>query len=87
MTSDELFVKFGKYIANGNIFDQNRFYLNLGYKFHSEIRAEIGYLNQTALRLNNKAKNNVDFNNNLFVTLIFDNINKLFRRNEDPVPQ
>jgi len=87
MTSSELFVKFGKYIANGNIFDQNRFYLNLGYKFHPEIRVEVGYFNQTALRLNNKAKNNVDFNNNLFVTLIFDNINKLFQKNEDSPSQ
>ncbi|MFL5730458.1 MAG: DUF2490 domain-containing protein [Cytophagaceae bacterium] len=83
MTSSELFVKFGKYIANGNIFDQNRFYFNLGYKFHPEIRAEIGYLNQTALRLNNKAKNNVDLNNNLFVTIIFDNINNLFSKKDD----
>jgi Protein of unknown function (DUF2490) len=83
MTSDEVFMKFGKYVANSNIFDQNRFYFNIGYKFHPEIRAEIGYLNQTALRFNNAAKNNVDFNNNLFVTLIFDNINKLFGKKEE----
>jgi hypothetical protein len=86
MTSSEIMVKFGKYIANGNIFDQNRFYFNIGYKFHPDIRAEIGYLNQTALRLNNKAKNNVDLNNNLFVTLIFDNIHSLFYKNEAVTP-
>jgi hypothetical protein len=82
MTSNEIFVKSGKYLANANLLDQNRFYLNLGYKFHPEIRAEIGYLNQTAFRFNNKAKNNVDFNNNLFVTLIFDNFNKLFQKDD-----
>jgi hypothetical protein len=87
MTSDEVFVKFGKSVANINIFDQNRFYFNIGYKFHPEIRAEIGYLNQTALRLNNTAKNNVDFNNNLFVTIVFENVNKLFRKKEEvPLP-
>jgi hypothetical protein len=93
MTSEEIFFKWGKNVANANIFDQSRFHLVYGYKFHPEIRFEIGYLNQTAFRLNNgygqdpKTGNNVDFNNNLFVSVIFDNLNNLFKKKEAPTQQ
>jgi hypothetical protein len=83
MTSGEAFLKTGKNIKNANIFDQTRFYLGLGWKFAPEIRMEAGYFNQTAFRLNNKAKNNIDLNNALFVNLIFDDFNSLFRKKKE----
>lgn len=43
---DEFFINFGKNVAT-NIFDQNRAYLALGYKFPKIGRLEIGYLYQT----------------------------------------
>jgi hypothetical protein len=82
MTSSEIFLNLGKNIPSNKLLDQNRFYLMLGYKFGSDIRLEIGYLNQTAFRMNNKAKNNVDFNNNIAVNLIFDNLNGFFKKKE-----
>jgi hypothetical protein len=83
MTSSEVFFKFGKNIKNMNIFDQNRFYLGMGLKIAPEIRVECGYMNQTALRLTNIAKNNVDFNNCLFVNLLFDDFNSLFKKKKE----
>lgn len=84
MTSEELMFKFGKYVDNANIFDQSRFYLVYGYKFHQEMRFEIGYLNQVAFRLNNGygqlPGNNVDLNNNLFVSYIIDDFTSFFKK-------
>ena len=80
MTSEEVFLSMGKNIPSNKLLDQSRFYFMLGYKFHPEMRLEIGYLNQTAFRMNNKAKNNVDFNNIVAVNMIFDNLNSLFKK-------
>ena len=82
MTSNEIFINCGKNIPSYKLLDQNRFYLMLGLKFHKEMRIEIGYLNQTAFRMNNKVKNNVDFNNTLAINLIFDNLNSFFKRKQ-----
>jgi hypothetical protein len=87
MTSGELFIKTGKNIKNANIYDQSRFYLGLGWKFAPEIRVEMGYLNQTAFRFNNIAKNNIDFNNSLFFNLIFDDFNSLFKKKKEAVKE
>ena len=43
---DEFFINFGKNVAS-NLFDQNRAYIALGYKFPNVGRFEIGYLYQT----------------------------------------
>ncbi|HVD99916.1 MAG TPA: DUF2490 domain-containing protein [Cytophagaceae bacterium] len=80
MTSSELFISTGKNVPSNKILDQNRFYFMIGYKFCPEFRLELGYLNQTAFRMNNKAKNNVDFNNNIAVNIIFDDFNSLFKK-------
>ncbi|MBC7389314.1 MAG: DUF2490 domain-containing protein [Opitutaceae bacterium] len=84
MTSEELMFKFGKYVDNANFFDQSRFYLVYGYKFHPEMRFEIGYLNQIAFRLNNGygqlPGNNIDLNNNLFVSYIIDDFTSFFKK-------
>lgn len=42
---DELFIGFGKSI-NANIFDQNRFGLQLGYRLNKRFSLEAGYFNQ-----------------------------------------
>jgi hypothetical protein len=76
----EAMVNFGKNVPNNRLLDQTRFNIYFGYKFHPEIRVELGYMNQIVYRLNNKAKNNVDMNNNLVVNLIFDNFNSLFKK-------
>jgi hypothetical protein len=87
MTSGEVFLKTGKNIKNANIYDQTRFYLGLGWKFAPEIRAELGYMNQTAFRFNNIAKNNIDFNNSVFFNLIFDDFNSLFKKKKEPAKE
>ena len=87
MASEEVFLSFGKYVQTNRMIDQSRSYLMLGYKFHPDIRVEVGYMNQTAFRMsNNKANqnlaNNIDFNNNLAISLIFDNVNNLFKKKD-----
>lgn len=81
-TYNEIFVNIGKSVGNTNLFDQNRFFLGLGYRFNPLFRLEAGYLSQTVFRLNNAAKNNVDQNNVLSVFIIFDDFNKFFQRKE-----
>jgi hypothetical protein len=48
-TFNELFINFGKNVAQ-NIFDQNRFFLGLGYKLPKVGRLEFGYLNQILVK-------------------------------------
>jgi hypothetical protein len=43
-TNNELFINMGKNIVN-NYFDQNRFFVGLGYQFTSHMNAQVGYLN------------------------------------------
>lgn len=42
--NDEVFVNFGKQVVN-NYFDQNRFFLGVGYHFTSHLNAQVGYMN------------------------------------------
>ena len=42
---EEIFIGFGENV-NGNVFDQNRLGILLGYRFNKTIRVEGGYLNQ-----------------------------------------
>ncbi|WP_089321723.1 DUF2490 domain-containing protein [Pontibacter ummariensis] len=48
---EEIFIGFGNNIRQ-NIFDQNRAYLALGYKFSPAAAAEVGYLNQIVQKAN-----------------------------------
>lgn len=44
---NEVFLNFGNTTAvNGRVFDQNRFYLALGYRLHPSFDMEAGYMNQ-----------------------------------------
>jgi hypothetical protein len=42
--NNELMINFGSEIVN-NYFDQNRFFVGVGYQFTSALNAQIGYLN------------------------------------------
>lgn len=44
MLQDELFISFGKNVVY-NTFDQNRFFVGMGYQFSSRFNAQLGYLN------------------------------------------
>jgi len=77
---NEIFLNTGSIIKNTNLVDQNRFFAGLGYRFHEDIRLEIGYLNQTAFRFNNTLQNNIEQNNVLQIFLYFDDFNKFFKR-------
>lgn len=76
---DEVFVNFGKEVGY-NIFDQNRLYGALGYTLSSQLKVEVGYLNQivqlrsldaTAASARNKIENNHTFQVGLFSTIPF----------------
>jgi hypothetical protein len=43
-TNNEVFINFGKNIVN-NYFDQNRFFVGLGYQFTAHFNAQLGYMN------------------------------------------
>ncbi len=43
--NDEPFIGFGKGIGK-NILDQNRFNINLGWRFNKDLNVQVGYLNQ-----------------------------------------
>jgi hypothetical protein len=49
---DEVFINYGKKVA-ANLFDQNRFYVGLGYKVPKFGRVEFGYLEQTIVKSDN----------------------------------
>ncbi len=66
---DELFINFGKNVGM-NVFDQNRAYLALGYKFPVVGRVELGYLYQTiiksdGIRIENNHTLQISITNNL----------------------
>ena len=45
VAADEIFANFGKHVA-ANIFDQNRLYLALGWRFTKDSNIQLGYMNQ-----------------------------------------
>lgn len=77
---DEIFLNVGKNVPSYRFLDQNRCTLVFGYKFHTAMRVEMGYMNMMAFRMNNKAKNNVDLNNIFLVNFVFDDFNSLFKK-------
>lgn len=64
---DEVFVGFGHNIRQ-NIFDQNRAYAALGYKFSNAATLELGYLNQIIQKANGV---NFEHNHTLQVSLFY----------------
>jgi hypothetical protein len=46
---DEVFVNFGKNVRN-NVFDQNRAFAGVGYRWSRAVSTEIGYMNQLIVR-------------------------------------
>ncbi|ALI99572.1 DUF2490 domain-containing protein [Rufibacter tibetensis] len=55
---DEVFLNFGPNVTN-NIFDQNRAYAAVGYRFHKDANVEVGYLHQHVAQ-----RNGIWFENN-----------------------
>lgn len=45
VAADEIFANFGKHVS-ANVFDQNRLYLALGWRFTKDTNVQLGYLNQ-----------------------------------------
>ncbi|WP_329805213.1 DUF2490 domain-containing protein [Flavobacterium facile] len=45
VAADEIFANFGKHIT-ANVFDQNRLYLALGWRFTKDTNIQLGYMNQ-----------------------------------------
>lgn len=68
---DEIMIGFGKNVGE-NIFDQNRIGLLFGYRHHSKLRLEVGYINQT-LQLGREINNQniFQYNNGLIFNSIF----------------
>jgi hypothetical protein len=46
---DEVFINFGKNVRN-NVFDQNRLFAGVGYRFSRALSTEVGYMNQLIVR-------------------------------------
>jgi Protein of unknown function (DUF2490) len=68
---DEFMVNFGENVGL-NIFDQNRIYVAIGYKFPKIGRLEVGYLNQLIIKSDGKKiENNNTFNVGLSCNLDF----------------
>ena len=80
LVSTEIFLKFGHYIPNNQIYDQNRTYIGLGYKVSEALRLEGGYMLQNKMTLTNTAQNEVDLNSVLFVNVLIDDFNSIFRK-------
>ena len=72
---DEPFINFGKNVKY-NIFDQNRFYLALGYKFSESGNIQLGYLNQFIIKSNGQ---NTELNHTLQASITY---NMDFRRKQ-----
>ncbi|MDJ1472715.1 DUF2490 domain-containing protein [Cytophagaceae bacterium DM2B3-1] len=78
--SDEIMIGMGSNVIHEKIFDQNRLYVGLGYKFTPQFRLEAGYVNQfqPQKRLADGSKNS-DINNVLQVFIVIDDINKILK--------
>lgn len=57
VAADEIFANFGKHVS-ANIFDQNRLYLALGWRFTKSTNVQLGYMNQFIEKGNGVAKEN-----------------------------
>jgi Protein of unknown function (DUF2490) len=68
---DELMINFGENVKT-NIFDQNRIFIGIGYKFPQLGRLEVGFLEQTIIRSDGiKVENNHTFSISLMNNLDF----------------
>lgn len=76
---DEIFINFGEEVGY-NLFDQNRLYGALGFTLSSDLKLEVGYLNQRVLLrgldssgavARNRVENNHTFQVGLFSTIPF----------------
>jgi Protein of unknown function (DUF2490) len=68
---DELMVNFGENVKT-NIFDQNRLFIGVGYKFPKLGRLEVGFLEQTVIKSDGiKVENNHTFSVSLMNNLDF----------------
>ena len=79
---DEVFVGIGHNTKPERVFDQNRLFLGLGYKFNPAFRLEAGYLNQAIPRGKVGTTHNLDMNHVLSIFVIVDDVSLLFRKKE-----
>ncbi|MDB5257070.1 MAG: hypothetical protein JWM14_1765 [Chitinophagaceae bacterium] len=88
---DELCTAFGSNVPSGQLLDQNRFNVGLGYRFARDIRVEIGYLQQIqfydASTPTSGPVTNAFHNNGVQVFLIFNDMKKLFKGEAAPAPK
>lgn len=76
VAADEIFVNFGKNVP-ANIFDQNRLYLALGWRFNKDTNIQMGYMNQFIEKSDGVHKEN---NHTLQVALTYNiDFSKLFK--------
>jgi hypothetical protein len=73
---DELFIGFGGNVPN--IFDQNRAFASIGYKFNKQGSIEVGYMNQTLQQRNQRV---YEHNHTLQIILTY---NMDFRKHRKP---
>lgn len=74
---DEVFVGIGHNVKPERIFDQNRFFMGLGYKFNPALRVELGYLNQLVPK-----GPTTDMNHVLQLFVLVDDFNSFFRKKD-----
>jgi hypothetical protein len=72
---NELMIGIGHNVKPERIFDQNRAFLALGYKFSPAFRVELGYLNQYVPKGATS-----DMNNVVQMFIIVDDLNSFFKR-------
>lgn len=77
---EEFFIGIGKNVAPNRDFDQNRFFLGLGYKFSPQFRLEAGYLNQIIPKEHTPTGRNLDMNHVLQVFVIVEDFNSFFKK-------
>lgn len=77
MLYDEVFVQFGKAVANKpNVFDQNRLFVGAGYEVFKNVRLQLGYMYLYQERASGK---DFDNTNALWTVVHFDNIISQFK--------
>jgi hypothetical protein len=77
---DEVFIGIGHNTKPERVFDQNRAFLGLGYKFSPAFRLEAGYLNQIIPRGHVGTTRNVDINHVLSMFIIVDDLGSLLKK-------
>lgn len=79
---DEALIGVGHNVKPERVFDQNRLFAGVGYKFSPQFRVEAGYLNQLIPRGQSGDKRNFDMNHVFQVFIVIDDFNSFFHKKE-----